>query len=585
MAKKTLTKPDIEKDIRDLLKDLKENVYAQLRKEQETDQDYYDDNFSVSIKDPYHVRRTGTAARIVDSITDHISTSNPQAFREPRKKTEKEEERAAKVARLLNHWLPLLIDEIEESIKNNNLRGEAFLQIEYNENYDPKDDKSLPIIITAPDPMNIYSDPYEVNGVPRRVVKSCKMAVGQVEAMFPNWKNPEKRGAGDKEGVDYLAYWSKDWRYIEADKEPLTKGDIQSNVFNFVPLVHCYSGYGKRSPEGKPETKAVGRLRKVRGGLEEECETESRADSIIGLHANPVIVLKPTDANAEVPDEADIELSPGRVLILDYGWDYEIRQADPNIIVPILQHLNQIRQRLGLEVPPIAMGLPSTSRATGRQEDIYGEHFARKYAKLINNVERMWATALGMGLRILDTVPALLPITVRATVLEDGKPVRKEETITKEDIDGYYDCKVELRAEDELIHDRKVMLGRTLVNEGRIDWRTFLIEYVGYTENKAEDVINQTLADQAILTDPAIRGIITREVLEKLGMQRYLKELEAQAQRQQQMQQAMAQTSAPQGRPSEARNPAAAGITRQMLGETPYGARESSAGYTQGGGL
>ena len=584
MADKKLKKPTIE-EIRKVREELvgKEGgggYYSSLRAEQITDQEYYDDEFSVNIRKPYHIIRTGTAARIVDNITDHIDTSNPQAFRKPRKRNTTEDERAAKIARLLNHWLPRLIDEIEETLKNANRRGEAFVQVEYNENFDPDDDDSLPIIPSAPDPMIIYSDPHEYMGIPRQVIKSCKMSVGAVRQVFPKFSNPKHRRLDKNEGVDYWFWWDKDWRYGEADGEPLLSQGIQENILGFVPFVHCYSGFGKRSPSGRPEDRAVGRLRKVRGRLKEECEVESRLDSIIGLYANPIVVGKALTNDTEKPEGWDeLDFSPGHNIWLDYGVDYEIKSADPSLIQPLVYHLSQIRAALGVETPSVSMGMPSTSRATGRQEDIYVEQYGRKYRKLIQNVEKMWATALGMGLRILYNIPALLPITVRATMLKDGKPVNQEETIEKTDIGRYYDCTVELRAEDEITTDRKVQLGRLLINEGRIDWRTFLTEYVGWTEDKAEEVITQTLVDQAIFS-PQFINITIKEALEKLGMQKHIEELEAKAAEQQQMQQQLQGMGKAKFRPSEARNPEAAQVIRQLL--EGQGVRNTSAGYEQG---
>ena len=584
MAKKN--KPTIE-EIRSLRDELvgekgSGGYYSNLRMEQGTDQDFYDDNFPVSIKKPYHIVRTGTAARIVDNITDHIDTSNPQSIRPPKKRTLTEEGRASKVARLLNHWLPMLIPEIEESLKNTNRRGEAFIQLDYNPNYNSNDDYSLPLVFTAPDPMIIYADPHEYRGIPRRVIKSCRMAVSQIKQLYPQWSNPKKRKLTSTDGVDYLAYWDENWRYIEADEEALLPEGIQPNAFGFVPFVHCYSGFGKRSPEGRPEERAVGRLRRLRGRLIEECEVESRLDSIIGLYANPIMVLSPMEANVEMPEEGEIELSPGKTVVLGFGWKYEIKSADPAIIQPLAFHLSLIRGALGVETPAVSMGSPSTSRATGRQEDIYIEQYGAKYRKLVNNVEAMWAIAMGLGLRALEAIPALLPITVGAMVIKDGKSVREEETITNEDIGGFYDCKVELRPEDAITQDRKVQLGRLLINEGRIDKKTFLTEFVGYTNDKAEEIITQVLVDTAIYS-PQFIDIAIKEALSKLGMQEHIQEMEKRAQQQVQSEQALQGMPQAQFRPSEARNPQAADIVRQMLQESPSGIRQSSAGYEQGG--
>jgi hypothetical protein len=581
--KKVIPTPEIQ-EIRELKEQYKA-FYSTKINEQEADQEFYDDKFPVAIKKPYHIKRTGSAARIIDIACATIDTSNPVVFCEPRKKNEKEIARALKRAKLLNHWIQFFIPEINEAKMNLFLRGESFFQVDYNDAYD-KEDSCLPVIISAPDPMIIYADPQESDGLPARVIKSCNMNVGQVKQLFPTWTNPRKRKLNDTSGVEYLAYWDAGTRYIEAEKETLL--GPQTNIFNLVPFVHCYSGFGKRSPEGKPETLVVGRLRKIRGRLEEECEIESRLDSIIGLFANPVVRLEPTIPDAgEPPDEDSIRYVPGAVIQGSYGWKVFIEQ--PAVPGPqMYQHLYQIRSALGLETPNIAMGLPSTSRATGRQEDIYAEQYTKQYRTLRNNLAKATAQTLSMALKILDTVPGLLPITVRATTLKDGKEIREEETVTKDDIDGYYDCRVEFRAEDEITEDRLINMGRLLVGEGRIDWRTFLIDYCGYSQEKADEVINQTIADKAIFSEP-LMGIIVQEAMEKAGMEHYLQAMQQQTQ----MQAGQGQPTGGQGmlqgqpmiqggtqgqqiqRPSEAQNPIARDIIRQVLEQTPVGIRRS----------
>jgi hypothetical protein len=583
--KKVIPTPEIQ-EIRELKEEQYKAFYSTKIKEQKADQEFYDDKFSVAIKKPYHIKRTGSAARIIDIACATIDTSNPVVFCEPRKKNEKEIARALKRAKLLNHWIQFFIPEINEAKMNLFLRGESFFQVDYNDAYDKEDNSCLPVIISAPDPMIIYADPQESNGLPARVIKSCNMNVGQVKQLFPTWTNPRKRKLNDKSGVEYLAYWDAGTRYIEADKETLL--GPQTNIFNLVPFAHCYSGFGKRSPEGKPETLVVGRLRKIRGRLEEECEIESRLDSIIGLFANPVVRLEPTIPDAgEPPDEDSIRYVPGAVIQGSYGWKVFIEQ--PAVPGPqMYQHLYQIRSALGLETPNIAMGLPSTSRATGRQEDIYAEQYTKQYRTLRNNLAKATAQTLSMALKILDTVPGLLPITVRATTLKDGKEIREEETVTKNDIDGYYECRVEFRAEDEITEDRLINMGRLLVGEGRIDWRTFLIDYCGYSQEKADEVINQTIADKAIFSEP-LMGIIVQEAMEKAGMEHYLQAMQQQTQ----MQAGQGQSTGGQGmlqgqpviqggtqgqqiqRPSEAQNPIARDIIRQVLEQTPVGIRRS----------
>jgi len=583
--KKVIPTPEIQ-EIRELKEQYKA-FYSTKINEQEADQEFYDDKFPVAIKKPYHIKRTGSAARIIDIACATIDTSNPVVFCEPRKKNEKEIARALKRAKLLNHWIQFFIPEINEAKMNLFLRGESFFQVDYNDAYDKEDNSCLPVIISAPDPMIIYADPQESDGLPARVIKSCNMNVGQVKQLFPTWTNPRKRKLNDKSGVEYLAYWDAGTRYIEADKETLL--GPQTNIFNLVPFAHCYSGFGKRSPEGKPETLVVGRLRKIRGRLEEECEIESRLDSIIGLFANPVVRLEPTIPDAgEPPDEDSIRYVPGAVIQGSYGWKVFIEQ--PAVPGPqMYQHLYQIRSALGLETPNIAMGLPSTSRATGRQEDIYAEQYTKQYRTLRNNLAKATAQTLSMALKILDTVPGLLPITVRATTLKDGKEIREEETVTKDDIDGYYDCRVEFKVEDEF--GKNFIMYERLANEGRASWKSLLIKGMDYTEDAADEEINETLAEMAWRTNPQMLAMVLQEAMEKSGMNSTLRKMEEEAQRNAQMGQGAPAGGQPmsqgqgqpvvqgqgemgqQMRPSEAENPIAREIIRQRLEQTASGTR------------
>ncbi|GAH00439.1 unnamed protein product, partial [marine sediment metagenome] len=68
--------------IHKLAKELEE-FHGGKTSEQLTDEAYYTDKFSTPlIQAPYHVVRTGTTARLIDSPAEHIITANPQVFTE-----------------------------------------------------------------------------------------------------------------------------------------------------------------------------------------------------------------------------------------------------------------------------------------------------------------------------------------------------------------------------------------------------------------------------------------------------------------------------------------------------------------------
>lgn len=546
--------------------------------QQETDQRYYDDEFDVGIKRPFHIVRTGTAAWIVDSIVDHIELSNPQVFREPKKATDTARESALKVSRFLNYLIREFTSEIGELVRNCVHRGEGIGQIQFDESAYAKSKKGwehiigrVPLIFTAPDPMIVFTEPYDAL-VPSRLIKSFTAQPDDIRFMYPDWDTTKKE-------TEYLFYIDNKIRYIEADKVALTNG-VEGNYLGFVPFVHCYSGFGKKSPEGKPETLAVGRLKKSRGLLKAECETESRYDSIIALYANPIWHITPTVEHPSPVSEKEMReayIGPGSVLIDAPGYKGVLYSPDVNA-TQLLQHLYQIKQSLGREMPAIMAGSAGGPRESGRRADIEFEHVRKRYSKLIKNVQTALAEILGMGLRILEVTPQALPITVRATVIEKGEVVRKEEKITKEDIDSYYDCTVVLNPEEALEADRDVMLGKTLKGELLISWRRFLIKHLHLTEGEADEEMAETIAEQTIATDPIMSQMRAQEALEQMGRGKYLEKVKADVQQRERMAGELGKEPVSRGRPSEAREPLSAATLRQTLGETPVGARRPPEG-------
>ena len=547
--------------------------------EQDIDQLYYDDDFGAEIPTPFKTVRTGSSARIINNIVAHIETAKPQAHREPKNTSEKARKSTTKVVRYLNYLLDEIVPEITESVWNGVLRGEGWFQVEFNPDaYKGGDENEfllgkMPVIISSPDPLITYGYPYDAT-LPTKVVKQFEIDVNLARDLVRDF--PLKKG---RTTAKYTSYFSPTLKSSTADGLEI---DNKKNVLGFTPFVHFYGGFGKRSPNGKPETMAVGKLRHSRGRLKEECQIESQIYSIIALYANPINQIQQTQPNASEIDKVQLEktsLGPGTTIVTGFGWQQTI--YTPNVATAqLFAHLGSVKAALGLDDPPIMSGVASSSRASGRQEDIEFGHIQKKYATLINNLETALGQVMGMTLRILDTSPQALPITFRGEVIkDDGTRVVEEQTITKDDIDGYYDCKVELNPDESLEDDRNFMKFRLLANEGRISWKEFLMEGMHKTEHQADETIAETIAEKAIINNPLLNAQRDQEALERMGLERLIEKAKTDTELQRRMKEGLAETPQQGGqvRPSEARNPAAAGTARQLLGgETPGGIRESA---------
>ncbi len=497
---------------------------------------YYLDTFGVpQMKHPQYISRTGTSAWLVDGPASHIVTRNPQAFVKPKKTTQSARDSAFAVNALLNYWAQRILMQIpqpyKEFVKKLLLRGDAWLHPILNERWSKDDILSLPVLFPVPDPLNVYGSPKEEYGIPEYVIVEYQRTPWEVMQKYPGWSNPKNAGI-DKEKkntVDWWEYWDKDVRYFSADDESILKGGIQKNVYGFNPWVHAYSGFGDTSPEGKPEFLAVGRLRRVKDLLLQECAINSDIDSTLHKFARPKVdLILPAGSEfdvGQIQEAYDMGAGAFNVLPLPEGAKF----GEDTRILPTqeaFQHFYNIRTRIAQEAPPIMAGLPSGS--SGRQEDIVGYHFIRRFDSVIESTEVAFAKALNMGMEILKVVPGFLPITQWLEV--DGK--KGEKKITEADLDNTTDCKIALKAADPIEDDRKLMAGRALKKEGLIDWETFLIEHAGKTPERANEIIEKTIAEMVILNNPILFQALAEKALENLGMHEQLERLREQTSQQ-----------------------------------------------------
>ena len=566
-----------------------EQFHSSRISEHETDFSYYKDEFAVGISAPFHTVRTGCGASIVDNQISHIETGKPTVYREPKDSSQKSRESALKVSRFLNYIINKSVTEIDEAIKNATLYGEGIFQLHFNEDaYTNKDYQHItdmsPVIITSPDPTMTYCFPYD-SILPDRVFKKAYIDNSRAQVIFP-----QSILENGKKEVEYISYFDKESRVYYLGGS-VVDGEDKPNALGFTPFIHFYAGYGKRSSNGKPEEMAVGRLRKIRGLLKEDCEVRSRIDSLLGLYANPLVLYKAVTPDANPLSGTELKnqvIGAGESITVPYGWDFTI--YTPQVNTPeVFRHYDRIQAQLGIENPSILNGVAGSSRVSGRQEDIEYGHISKRYEKLVRNLEEALSATMSNVLRILDTIPMALPITVRFEIIQDGVKVSKEEILTKDDIGGYYGCTVKLNPDEAVEDDQKFMKYRMLVNEGRISWKKFLVNGCNMTEWEADDQIAEALAEQSIISDPLMKSVRTQEALEHMGMERYIQKAQQDSDYQARMQQELALQNKQGGtgyRPTEAQNPASIEQARLLFGgETANGIRRPQQATPDQGGM
>ncbi len=533
-------------EIKELKTWLIDTYHAERVWQQGEDDKYYWDTFAVPyIKLPYQTRRMGAGFRLVDVPANDILTSDPKVYVEAVSNTNKAKENAIKRGILLNHWSRQLLKQnpqpYKEVIKNQLARGEGWIHPVNNSDYDGT---NMPIHFATPDPLTIFASPDERDGIPDYAIVSYNRYYGAVQNRYEHWTNPKNAGnKGNPPSVTWLEYWDKDIRYFEADNEAVLVGEdgqpfngdgIQPNILGFVPFVHCYSGYGKASPDGKPETLAVSRIRLVRDLILAQTEMFSDISSELKLFSHRRLTFTPTDPNAARPKDFEWDDNYASVNWTPWGFTrQEDKGEQPS--AETYAFLAGVQALIDRNLPPVLQGIGSGS--SGRQEDILGNYGAMQYKNLLDNATKAFATAFGMGLKIMKMSELdLLPVSVRGVVTEDGVKIRQEETITADNIDDF-ECEVELRASNPMEDERIAMLGDREQAQGVIDWRTNLMEFHGKSLDEAEEIITRTLAEKAVMNNPVWLQAISNRAMQKTGMTEEIQAAQAQGQTEQQMKQ------------------------------------------------
>lgn len=522
-----------EKEIKELF-EWEQNEHHPISKAlQKEDWEYYKDTFPVpSIQSPYKITRLALGTEIIDVPTAYIVTSEPQVYVEATADNDAARERALKRGTFLNHLVDRLTFQnpqpFKESVKNALVRGEGWIHLVNNPDWTGDDPfcQDIPLIFAVPDPIIVYASPDERNGVPDYCFLPYKRYYRAIQNKYEHWKNPQNRKDTDK-FADWLVYFDKDIRYFEADGQAILETDnstkkkkeygIQKNMLGFVPFVHFYSGYGKSSPEGKPEELAVSRIRPDKGRILAYTELASSVASQLMLYAQASVDMQSLDPNLVI-DKNKVEYSkiPGSLNILPSNVKVTMDRgsAPPGEVLSFLQML---RYEITRATPPLMQGI--SSGGSGRAEDIEKKNAIAQYQSVVDNAATAWGTALSQALHIVKN-PAfgLLPLTLRATQSKEGQKIRGEITLKEEDIDDFH-CVVKLKAADPIEDKAQAQIGNMMQAQGVIDWETNLVKYHGYSLDEAKEIMVKATAGLFIKNNPALIAAMGMAAMKELGIE------------------------------------------------------------------
>lgn len=524
-------------DIKRLLEE-REAFYSRLHQEQKTDAEYYELTFKAGVPENLGItqRTPPTARKWVDVGVNHFTLDNPRARVISRGESDTARAKDSVVESFLNFWLRQIITQIKDAARKLLCRGQIFfsigiddrylgvdmskMSVEEVEEFEEKRLRHFPLRVTVVDPINAYPSMSCYGFVPSDFIESYNITVGQAQYLCEqnNWK--WKTDKKSTEFIPWISYVSPDSRCFLLDGKPVLKPAIQPNVLKFCPYVLVPAGFGIASHEGKPEYEYRSIIYPIRQALKLQARVFTQVDSIASrlswgwikirgrkedverLYPGGQITLEPFTIIREIPGEVEVSIESG--------------ESPPTGLLQQLAMIGDIAN------PPSILGgvRPAGVYSAQGLEDLFATA-KPLYKSAFKNLEDGLAVLMSMGLRIIDKVYGH-DVGFRDFSLNEGRSIKK---LRPSDIDGHYDCEVQLLAEPPEASDIKKTMGTNFQKAGVISHLYNLVHYHDLSLEEALNEIAQIYAEQAMKQQGMLEAT-ARDALKRLGMKQVLEELE-----------------------------------------------------------
>ncbi|HUV45573.1 MAG TPA: hypothetical protein VMW45_00695 [Dehalococcoidia bacterium] len=511
-------------EISDMLKG-REEYYSQLHENQKEEVKYYELTYKAGIPEAlgYPQRTASTARDYIERGVGSYTLDIPKVNMLPRGKDDADRSKDADVEAFLSFWLKRHRQEVRHAAKLLLLRGEKFLRIDMDDTFfgvnmtglskgkfEAQKLRHFPIRLEVPDPINTFASPAHNGAFPVDVIESYEMTMAEAFnlAKRNNWKWKPKDDTAKK--VKWVSYIDRESRNFILDEVPIFGDEGQRNIFGFTPYIHISAGYGMMGYEGKPEELYRGILYGLHDVLKLETRILSQIDAMNTRYAYRIPIIE---------GEHDIvnEFYPGGTINV-FNPNTAIRTLKDKVEVSVLEgasppsglfeEMAMVMQKVQ---PPalLSAGKPSGVYSGRLQEDLIGTAKAL-YEPPFENMEEALALACSLGLKIIENV-------YKGDVEFRDVSTKGFRTLKPGDIDGHYDCEVQLLAEPPEATDLKKMLGTNLQKAGVISQLYNLMRYHDMTEEQAREQLDRILVEAALHSPGLLEGA-TRAAMERLGI-------------------------------------------------------------------
>lgn len=511
-----------------------EEHYQALHKIQKEDDDYYELVYDAGIPKKLGPQMTPSTARDwVDFGIMHYTLDNPKVIVPPRNTSDAAEDQAMAIESFDNYWINRMIFEIKDNAKQLLKYGESFFRLTVDdafygespkskemeeEEFEEKRASLFPLIVTCPNPINVFCSPAHRGLIPKEVIEYYEITVSEAEDLCERngWDKKALEGKESTAMVKWTSYYSAKSRCFLLENEPVLTPAVQPNYLMFCPYVHIPSGLGSSSYAGKPEYLYRSILHSKKGAIKMQTRNLSQIDAINSKWAWTWVELK-----------GDMELI--EKLYGDKGAGFDMSPLEAHAVPPEIevkihqgesppQALYQYSGMLATlaEPPPILGGNRSPGTYSGYGNVVQLSTAKPRYKDAFKNFEDGLSVLMGMGARVIETVLKYKIATYEGEYMNPAV------------IKGHYDNEVHLLAEPPEAADMRKSLGNNLWNSGQgsISLKRCLIMYHDMTNEEADEEIAQKLAETGIF-DPAISMEVAIDAAERLGMEKSKQLLES----------------------------------------------------------
>ena len=459
-----------------------------------------------------------TAWAIVENATDQIVIDKPTVEVKPRNNTEKASEDAAIVtdyyqSQLWKWHIDAQLPPLRELVKNMMTYGMTVGKIVW----DPdlylnryKVDKSKyerdireynTILLDTPDPTTIFPDTAKR---PRFVIESYERFGSDIKDTWPLWEMPS---GGEYKLYRWIEYTDMTEYVCIADGKEVHR---IPNPYGFIHYEIAYSGYGKHSPNGKIEDRAIGILYPAIAAIKQQASLKTSYD--ISLRQN-IFPQRATRRGAVVTWNLGIG---GETIADDIEKDFKLLEQarlNPDAAMRLAQLDDEIQTATYSDVIS-GMRVPGLQSGYDTRLHMYGA--AKHFDSPRLGVESLLARLLGRCTQLIETkIKEPFPIFYDAS-----------KTVKPDNIKGHYICKVTLETIEPMRDREFVMLGAELYSRRVIDMAFFHEKFL----KTPSPPLRKGILRDLILSSPPVQQAVAMEAINDFGMGNAIADLMAKGQ-------------------------------------------------------